>query len=76
MVLKGFIAFLLYVLSSNPQVSELTLYLVSWILCTQSCVVILSIGETEAISSVRCVDHIRYLVLNFGNVDNLNISVW
>ena len=48
-----------------------------WILCTQSYVYMRSTGETEPGSAVRLsYHHIRYLILNFGNVANLDFNMW
>ena len=67
-------------LSHNQRVSEMALLLVSWRLCTRSYVPILSIGEDlkEIVFGVGPgrTHHIRYLITNFGNVENLGFSVW
>jgi hypothetical protein len=56
----------------------MALFLVSWILCKPFYVVIVSIGTTKPvfIRLVRHVDHIRYLILNFGNVASLDFALW
>jgi hypothetical protein len=51
-------------------------FLVSLIPYTQFYAFILSTGETETIFAVLSAHYIRYLVLNFGNVENLDFSMW
>ena len=49
---------------------------VSWIHCTQFYVFIRSIGETQPIIVLPFAHHTRYLILNFGNIANLDLTIW
>jgi hypothetical protein len=76
--LKGFVAFLLYEkYSITPDHGlDVMVSLVSWIPCIRFCAFIMSIGETRSIFTVRSAHHIRYLIINFGNVANLDYNMW
>jgi hypothetical protein len=49
---------------------------VSWTHCTQFYVSIRSIGETEFIFALLLAHFTRYLILNFGNVAELDFNMW
>lgn len=54
----------------------MTFFSVPWIPCTPFYVFIQSTGKTEAILAGWHPHRNRYLILNFGNVANLDLNMW
>jgi hypothetical protein len=78
MTLKAYITCLVYVGHyTNQHIINLTPFLVSWIPCIRFYAFMHSTGETKLFSlSALLIRVIRYLILNFGNVANLNFNMW
>ena len=61
----------------NQYVLKIISFSVSWIPCTRFYVFIRSTGDIETNFAVfRAHHHVRYLILNFGNVVNLDMDLW
>ena len=63
-------------LISNQHVLEIMFFSASWIPCTPFYVFIRSTGKTETIFVEWHPHPSRYLILNFGNVANLDLDMW
>ena len=76
--LKFFVAFVAYVVLLKFQLVQVVmLSLEPWTPCTQSSLLMRYTGETATLTlSPICAHYSRYLILNYGNTEILNINVW